>query len=798
MLADSKLPVTFWAEAVNTACYVQNRVQVVKCQGKTPYELFHKRKPLISFLKSFGCPCSILNTKTHLGKFDSKAEDGFFVGYSTQSKAYRVFNNSSRIIEESANVSFNEHTPNILGKGPDWLFDIDALTLSLSPYDEFGTETGGASKEKQVQESHSDFVVFPIPTIDPPDVCQPEEDTAADAQTEPEADGNNSGEDEGDEQHSDPTMPSLEEDMSDDESTVDVDSSPDLNETNLESELQEEPIHPTRTTKNHPSSLVIGDVASPMLTRKMCKSAGLVDTQSGLMACFLSQNEPKKVLDAMKESSWIEAMQEELLQFRIQKVWKLVDLPKGQRAIGTKWVYRNKKDERGIVIKNKARLVAQGYTQEEGIDYDEVFAPVARIEAIRLFLAYASFQRFKVYQMDVKSAFLYGKIEEEVYVCQPPGFEDPKHPDKVYRLDKALYGLHQAPRAWYDTLSTYLLNHDFIRGTIDKTLFIKKEKKAILLVQIYVDDIIFGSTQDKMCKDFEELMHQRFKMSSMGELTFFLGLQVKQQQTGIFISQSKYVNDILNKFGFKDAKVASTPMETHKSLTADLEGEDVDVHLYRSMIGSLMYLTASRPDIMFSVCVCARFQVRPKQSHLQAVKRIFRYLKGQPRLGLWYPHDSPFELIAYTDSDYGGANLDRKSTSGGCQFLGARLVSWQCKKQTTVSTSTTEAEYIAASSCCSQVLWIQNQMLDYGSIFMNTPIYIDNNSAISIVNNPVKHSKTKHIEIRYHFIRDCNEKKLIQVLKVHTDNQYADLFTKAFDVGRFTFLISSVGMINSE
>jgi len=798
MLADSKLPVTFWAEAVNTACYVQNRVQVVKCQGKTPYELFHKRKPLISFLKSFGCPCSILNTKTHLGKFDSKAEDGFFVGYSTQSKAYRVFNNSSRIIEESANVSFNEHTPNILGKGPDWLFDIDALTLSLSPYDEFGTETGGASKEKQVQESHSDFVVFPIPTIDPPDVCQPEEDTAADAQTEPEADGNNSGEDEGDEQLSDPTMPSLEEDMSDDESTVDVDSSPDLNETNLESELQEEPIHPTRTTKNHPSSLVIGDVASPMLTRKMCKSAGLVDTQSGLMACFLSQNEPKKVLDAMKESSWIEAMQEELLQFRIQKVWKLVDLPKGQRAIGTKWVYRNKKDERGIVIKNKARLVAQGYTQEEGIDYDEVFAPVARIEAIRLFLAYASFQRFKVYQMDVKSAFLYGKIEEEVYVCQPPGFEDPKHPDKVYRLDKALYGLHQAPRAWYDTLSTYLLNHDFIRGTIDKTLFIKKEKKAILLVQIYVDDIIFGSTQDKMCKDFEELMHQRFKMSSMGELTFFLGLQVKQQQTGIFISQSKYVNDILNKFGFKDAKVASTPMETHKSLTADLEGEDVDVHLYRSMIGSLMYLTASRPDIMFSVCVCARFQVRPKQSHLQAVKRIFRYLKGQPRLGLWYPHDSPFELIAYTDSDYGGANLDRKSTSGGCQFLGARLVSWQCKKQTTVSTSTTEAEYIAASSCCSQVLWIQNQMLDYGSIFMNTPIYIDNNSAISIVNNPVKHSKTKHIEIRYHFIRDCNEKKLIQVLKVHTDNQYADLFTKAFDVGRFTFLISSVGMINSE
>jgi hypothetical protein len=317
-------------------------------------------------------------------------------------------------------------------------------------------------------------------------------------------------------------------------------------------------------------------------------------------------------------------------------------------------------------------------------------------------------------------------------------------------------------------------------------------------VQIYVDDIIFGSTQDKLCKEFEVLMHQKFKMSSMGELTFFLGLQVKQKRDGIFISQSKYVNDMLNKFGFKDVKQASTPMETHKQLTADLEGEDMDVHLYRSMIGSLMYLTASRPDIMFAVCVCARFQVKPKQSHLQAVKRIFRYLKGQPRLGLWYPQDSPFELVAYTDSDYGGANLDRKSTSGGCQFMGARLVSWQCKKQTTVSTSTAEAEYVAASSCCSQVLWIQNQMLDYGISIMKTPIFIDNNSAISIVNNPVKHSKTKHIEIRFHFIRDCNEKNLIQVSKVHTDNQLADLFTKAFDVGRFTYLVTSVGMINSE
>ncbi|GKB12801.1 putative ribonuclease H-like domain-containing protein [Tanacetum coccineum] len=439
----------------------------------------------------------------------------------------------------------------------------------------------------------------------------------------------------------------------------DVGAEADLN--NLETTMNVSPIPTTRIHKDHPKDQIIGDINSAIQTRRMInfsKENAMVsyiskqrrtnykDYQNCLFAYFLSQIEPKKVIQALTDPSWIEAMQEELLQFKLQKVWTLVDLPKGKRAIGTKWVYRNKKDERGIVVRNKARLVAQGYTQEEGIDYDEVFAPVARIEAIRLFLAYASFMGFIVYQMDVKSAFLYGTIEEEVYVCQPPGFEDPQFPDKVYKVEKALYGLHQALRAWYETLSTYLIENGFRRGTIDKTLFIKKDKGDILLVQVYVDDIIF---------------------------------RVQTEE-------------------------ASTPTETNKALIKDEEAENVDVHLYRSMIGSLMYLTASRPDIMFAVCACARFQVTPKTSHLHAVKRIFRYLKGQPKLGLWYPRDSPFDLEAFFDSDYAGASLDRKSTTGGCQFLSKRLISWQCKKSTIVANSTTEAEYVAAANCCGQLI----------------------------------------------------------------------------------------------
>ncbi|GKA70410.1 putative ribonuclease H-like domain-containing protein [Tanacetum coccineum] len=407
----------------------------------------------------------------------------------------------------------------------------------------------------------------------------------------------------------DPNMPALEDcsifNLSRDDE--DVGAEADMN--NLDTTIQVSPIPTTRIHKYHPLDQVIGDLQSATQTRRMSKN--------------LEEQEPKKVIYALKDPSWIEAMQEELLQFKLQEVWTLVDLPNGKRAIDTKWVFRNKKDERGIVIRNKARLVAQGNIQEEEIDYDKVFVPVARIKAIKLFLAYASFKDFVVYEMDVKSAFLYGKIKEEVYVCQPPGFEDLDFPDRVYKVEKAPYRLHQAPRAWYETLSTNLMDTEFQRGKINKTLFIKSHKGDILLVQVYVDDIIFGSTKKELCTAFEKLMHEKFQMSSMGELTFFLGLQVQQKKDGIFVSQDKYVGEILKKFGFTEVKTASTPMETQKPLLKDEDGEEVYGHMYRSIIGSLMYLTSSRPDIMFAVCACARYQVNLKVLHLHAMKRIF-------------------------------------------------------------------------------------------------------------------------------------------------------------------------------
>ncbi|GJT12228.1 putative ribonuclease H-like domain-containing protein [Tanacetum coccineum] len=598
MLADSKLPTTFWAEAVNTACYVQNRVLVVKPHNKTPYELFRGRTPALSFMRPF-------------------------------SKAFRVYNIRTRKVEENLHIRFLEDKPIIAGDGPKWLFDIDVLTKSMNyvpvvagtnSNDFVGTEesivAGHSSKETG---SSQDYILMPLWKDGL--LLDSSSKSASNDEPRPPSDARKKDDEYvymyylGDND----TLEATHADFFGDETEV--------NMSNITTTYLVNSTSNTRIHKDHSLYHVIGDVQSVVQTRRMTNTTneqGFInavyvgktheDLHTCLFACFLSQEEPKRIVKALSDSAWVEAMQEELLY---------------------------KKDERGIVIRNKARLVAQGYTQEEGIDYDEVFAPVARIEAIGLFLAYASFMGFMVYQMDVKSVFLYGRIEDEVYVCQPLGFEDPNYPGQVYKVVKALYGLHQAPRAWYETLAKYLLDNGFHKGNIDQTLFIKKQKGDILLVQVYVDDIIFGSSKKELYTEFEKLMHDKFQMSSIRELTLFLGLQVTQKKDGIFISQDKYVADILRKFSFTDVKTASTPIDTEKPLLKDSDGDDVDIHLYRSMIGSLMYLTSSRPDIMFAVCACARFQVTPKVSHLHAVKGF----------------------LAYSDSDYAGASLDKKSTT---------------------------------------------------------------------------------------------------------------------------------------
>jgi hypothetical protein len=417
------------------------------------------------------------------------------------------------------------------------------------------------------------------------------------------------------------------------------------------------------------------------------------------------------------------------------------------------------------------------------------------MESIRLILAYASSKHIKVYQMDVKSAFLNGELEEEVYMEQPDGFQVQEAENHVYRLKKALYGLKQAPRAWYSRLDKYLRQQGYRKGNTDSNLYIKEEHDSLVIVEIYVDDIIFGSDNDQLSQQFVESMQNEFEMSMLGEMKFFLGLQITQSDEGIFISQTKYINEMLKKFQMQDCKPVGTPMVTGCKLSQNDDSENVEQTMYRSMIGSLLYVTATRPDVMHAVCQVARFQASPKASHLLAVKRILRYLKGTTEYGLWYPKGNQLDLYAFTDVDWAGCVDDRKSTSGATFYLGGCLVSWSSKKQSTVSLSTAEAEYIAAANCCTQVLWMK-QMLSEIHIHYDAPIpiFCDNTSAISISKNPVMHSKTKHIPIKFHFIREQVLSNIIKLEYVGTKDQIVDIFTKPLPKMQFESLRDQLGV----
>ncbi|GJY20375.1 retrovirus-related pol polyprotein from transposon TNT 1-94 [Tanacetum coccineum] len=445
-----------------------------------------------------------------------------------------------------------------------------------------------------------------------------------------------------------------------------------------------------RWTKDHPVENVIRYPSRSVSTRKQLQT----DAMWCYFDAFLTSVEPKNFKQAMSKPSWIDAMQEEIHAF-----------------------------ER---LQNKARLVAQGFRQEEGIDFEKSFTPVSRIEAIHIFVANAANKNITIFQMDVKTDFLNSKLKKEVYVSQPEGFVDQVNPSHVYKLKKALYGLKQAPRAWYNMLLSFLISQHFSKGAIDLTLFTRKARNDVLLVQIYVDDIIFASTNTAMCNEFANLMTTKFKMSMMGQISFFLGLQISQ----------------------------NTLVVEKNKLDEDLQGTPVDATLYRGMIGSLMYLTSSRPDLIYADCLCARYQAKPTEKHLNAVKQIFRYLKATINMGL-------------------------------C---------WSSKKQKSTAISSTEAGYIALSGCCAQILWMRLQLTNYGFQFNKIPLYYDNKSAIALCCNNVQHSRAKHIDVRYHFIKEQVENRILELYFVRTEYQLAGIFTKPLPRQRFNFLIEKLGM----
>ncbi|KAK1696173.1 hypothetical protein QYE76_012870 [Lolium multiflorum] len=621
MMAEYKSRYNFWAEAISTACHSSNRLYLRKGLNKTPYEILTGNKPNISYFKVFGCKCFYKIKGVRLSKFAPKALEGIFVGYGAESHTYRVFDIASGIIIESCSVRFEENDSSQVGQVDVCAGDEipqDAIVRMgvgfFRPIEGHGVASREELCSTTVEPSSSQHQQ--TPSIEANDAPTQEQEENPPSHVQDQGQDQPRIHDGSDEYPFDVcTSPNIVQDQA-----HEVEHSQEIEEAPIEGQDgdpndqvdQVTPPRPKRTKeeiearrlarrdrtleiRGHTHDKVLGDVRAKVSTRRQL--ANFSNHHA-----YISVVEPKKVFEALEDSDWVEAMHEELNNFKRNKVWTLVEKPKECRnVIGTKWIFKNKQDEFGNIVRNKARLVAQGFSQVEGIDFGETYAPVARLESIRILLAYASHHNFKLQQMDVKSAFLNGPLHEEVYVKQPPGFEDLNFPNHVYKLDKALYGLKQAPRAWYEHLKELLVDRGFDVGLIDPTLFTKRVNGELFVCQLYVDDIIFGSTNKAFNDEFSKLMTDRFEMSMMGEMKFFLGFEIKQLREGTFINQAKYLQDMLKRFKMTELKGVATPMVTKCHLALDPNGKEVDQKVYRSMIGSLLYLCASRPDIVSNV-----------------------------------------------------------------------------------------------------------------------------------------------------------------------------------------------------
>ncbi|KAM1010062.1 hypothetical protein TB1_044704 [Malus domestica] len=513
----------------------------------------------------------------------------------------------------------------------------------------------------------------------------------------------------------------------------------------------------------------------------------------------LSQMEPAIYKSALKSPLWLSAMEEELAALKTQHTWSLVSLPHNKNLVGCKWVFKLKRHADGTISRYKARLVAKGFNQEEGIDYGKTFSPVVKPTTVRMVIALAAHFGWSLRQLDVKNAFLHGILNEEVYMSQPPGFSDPHNPTLVCRLHKSLYGLKQAPRAWNERFTSFLPSLGFLSTYSDLSLF-EHDGHSVVILLLYVDDIIITGSGFVPIDAVIKALTEEFDIKDLGNLHYFLGIQITQNASGMFLSQSKYVSDLLLKADMVHSKPCSTPCLPYNRLLKDDGHPFNNPSLYRSIVGALQYLTFTRPDISFSVHQVCQFMHCPMDSHYAAVKRILRYLKGTIDLGIQF-RKGDLNLHAFSDADWAGDPNDRRSTIGLVMFLGPNPISWSSKKQNTVSRSSTEAEYRALSSTSAEIDWI-TQILHFMHIDVPCPttLYCDNLSAIALAYNPIMHQRTKHIEVDVHFVRERVAKKLLQVQFVSSTEQFADILTKGLSAPLFqTHCYNlSIGKLPSE
>ncbi|GKB70996.1 putative RNA-directed DNA polymerase [Tanacetum coccineum] len=779
------IPLRFWSDCVLTDVYLINRLPSLVLNGKSPFFLVYGREPNLSHLRSFGCLCYAAVVKGS-DKFSNKSKKCVLIGYASSKKAYKLLSLENRTVfpykmsSETFSDSSDTSGVNDLNFFDNFESNSSPETPNESPNDdEKGTpvsregnlhqpvfdNNNESGSDENVYQPGNDVVIYQ------PGNGEPQIATPIDENNQSEGNVGSSNEV--------PTFQNV-----------------------FENQAEEVNLRRSSRVSKLPAKLndyVLNNTVKYGLKRFVNHS--MLSFDNFVFVSNLNKSfEPSSFEEASKDVNWINAMNDEMHALYENDTWELVELPFGRKAIGSKWVYRIKYMSSGEIERFKARLVAKGFNQKEGIDYEETFSPVVKMSTVRCLIDLAVQNDWKLFQIDVNNAFLYGDLSEDVYMLPPPRFFD-KDDKRVCKLKRSLYGLKQAPRQWNHKLYETLIEVGFKQSINDHSLYIKNDGGVSLYLLVYVDDFVITGNSESEIEKFKTFLNQKFKIKDLGELKYFLGIEVLKTKNGLCLNQRKYCLELLHEFGLLACRPVVTPLPenivlSHKETANDKFLQNITA--YQKLVGKLIYLCMTRPDISYAVNCLSQHMHSPLQSHFDLGLRLLRYLKLAPGSGINFAKShSKFSVIAYSDSDWAKCPVTRRSVTGYCVFVNGSLVSWKSKRQATLSKSSAEAEYRAMASVTCEIMWVLKVLKDFGQCGL-TPVdlFCDNKSAIQIAANPVMHEKTKHFDIDVHLVREKVASGLIKTKKVNSKDQVADIFTKALGSVQHGALVNKLGMIN--
>ncbi|KAL0641511.1 hypothetical protein Bca4012_102648 [Brassica carinata] len=796
MMFQANVPKRFWSDAVATSCYLINRIPTKILHDQSPFEALNKYKPSLEHMRIFGCLCFVLRPKELRNKLEATSTRAMFVGYSTTQKGYKCYDPTTRRVLVSRDVKFIEAKGFYEEKNQDELLELtresDRAASLRSILEGLGIHTTQDPKERRS-----------TTTTQPTEASNLDhggENTPEPAEVHVEShDQEGSGEHDQSMMQEDREVPSQDQEEETNATTTETTTEP-------EPEPAVQPLRRSTRVRKDSSNWVNTRVyynaqAVEHPSQAVCSFAHYPKEHCAFMVSLDESHVPKSYEEAMKDKEWRESVGAESNAMIKNDTWYESELPKGKRAVSSRWIFTIKYLANGQIDRKKTRLVARGFTQTYGEDYIDTFAPVAKLHTIRIVLSLAVNLEWGLWQMDVKNAFLQGELEDEVYMLPPPGLEHLVKKGNVLRLKKAIYGLKQSPRAWYNKLSTTLNGRGFRKSELDHTLFTLNTPSGIVVLLVYVDDIIITGSDKEEIQATKDFLKSVFEIKDLGEMKYFLGIEICRSKEGLFLSQRKYTLDLLKDAGKLDGKTAKTPLEDGYKVPREGEVEEKqlfdDAKLYRKMVGKLIYLTITRPDICFAVNQVSQHMQAPKVHHWKMVDRILRYLSGTPGQGVWMGCNGSTEVVGYCDADWAGDRVDRRSTTGYCTFIGGNLVTWKSKKQKVISCSSAEAEYRAMLKLTNELVWIKG-ILKHLEIEQSTPMtmHCDNQAAIHIASNSVFHERTKHIEVDCHKVRQMIILGVILPCYTRSEDQLADVFTKAARLKTMESILSRLGLID--